>query len=671
MADKDKIELFFTSPEITPEDLKKSDKEFVDNLGSPLIKTIVNSLNSTEKITRLAFEEDPNNNARFAGLYYEKVNLIPDRIIKRLRVVDDLLATIIRIRGNQVSAFGTALLDRLSTGFRIDPINPAQVAKMEPKEREDLAERIRKVTAGLLTCGDSHRWDDKDKQSFQTFLYLQACNAVSFGRFATEFIYVGEGNLKKFHSFRTTDPGVIYKVLPKTSVAENVRHQALDLLERLNNKKLVRERFEKDEFAYVQVVEGRPIQAFTSEEMVVHTVYPVTDIELNGYPVTPIDTAIAAITTHINITSWNKLYFQNGRAAKGMVVIQADHIDPSTLNDLKQQFVANINSVSNAHRIPIFKVNVGDNVSWQSIESTSKDMDFQYLLDSNYRVIFASFNMSPDEVPGFNHLSKGTNTQSLSESNSEFKLEAARDVGIRPLMSSIENFINDRLLPLFDDVVTKYCRFKFYGLDAESPEKELTNIERRQELHDTINETLRSVDKEPIPKEWCGDLIMNPRFGQFLDQYHTVGQIREHFFGIKDASKDPRWDYCRDQFWMQQQQFLQQKQQMDQQTQMAQQQAQQMQAQAQSQQPQQGQEQPKAPEQGQPQAPEGGGDFVSGIDQALAQLSKAEKIDLRKEKKKLWVQHEEIVKSVLDSWEQESKEMLAEVALLVDNNKKE
>jgi hypothetical protein len=57
-------------------------------------------------------------------------------------------------------------------------------------------------------------------------------------------------------------------------------------------------------------------------------------------------------------------------------------------------------------------------------------MEFQYLNDTNARVIMSAFQVSPEELPGYQHLSRGTNNQALSESNNEYKLEAARDVGI-------------------------------------------------------------------------------------------------------------------------------------------------------------------------------------------------------------------------------------------------
>jgi hypothetical protein len=82
----------------------------------------------------------------------------------------------------------------------------------------------------------------------------------------------------------------------------------------------------------VQVIDNKPVQAFTSKECLVHNFYPVTHVELDGYPLTPLDTIISAVTTHINITTHNKLYFQTGRATRGMLVIQSDDMDEGVIS---------------------------------------------------------------------------------------------------------------------------------------------------------------------------------------------------------------------------------------------------------------------------------------------------------------------------------------------------
>jgi len=131
---------------------------------------------------------------------------------------------------------------------------------------------------------------------------------------ATEFVYAMNKDTAKmeFHSFRAVDAGTIYRAAPYKTSAEAVRKQAKKLMESMLNRKL--EEQDADDFntnyPWVQVIDGKPVQVFSNKELHVHNFYPVTDVELQGYPLTPIDTVIAAITTHINITTHNKLFFQ-------------------------------------------------------------------------------------------------------------------------------------------------------------------------------------------------------------------------------------------------------------------------------------------------------------------------------------------------------------------------
>ena len=1104
---KNPIKLDFLDPNVDEEQLNKTEEG--DGFSSPLIKSIVNSIDSHKKMVRLAFEEDPAAPNRFGGLYKDKLSLLPDRVIKRISFIDDLVASIVRTRGNQVSAFGYLLQDRFSTGLRIDPKTGGVFENLDPEKKKEIFEKIKKVSKILVTCGYTKKWAEKDKMSLSQFLYLSATNAVRFGRFATEINYIDKNNKREFYSFRPVDPGTIFNAIPHAHEGDSIRRNALKRLEQIRNEKLIPEKIVDSEYDYYQVIEGIPVQAFTEEELIVQNCYPSTDVEFNGYPLTPMDTAIAAITTHINITNHNKLYFQNGRAAKGILVIQSDDVDPSLLQDLKQSFNANINSTMNAHKTPVLRVGTGDMVEWKSIESVQRDAEFQYLSDGVSRVILSAFNMSPEELPGYAHLclspdsrvwtpkgistigdlvssdmangfnvwtgrgwceakafttgvkkicktttsngitlttspehrfrivdergdsawrqqkdlrvgdvvlinknpipgldsnipsyngkilntnmmeilgwltgdgsitirkkgktrhskelefyyhhnkeidirerhlaflrdfgldpkvvdrqisvaaierqkricsfktvsdirrslrlyntefvewllslgfassaerkvlpafihglpveyrqaflrgffsadgsndnldtpsitisdpntreetkllllnlgirtracegtskqifikqgqgesylkertkeaskllvkdklefhkrigflqdhkqpnwrrlqessakwdkvsrsiavaladkiiltlkghvgrdavrsalkdnftlfrvrsnieniakkygvklpswfndyyqesvigieggsdvmemvdvevfddehafvvdgivvhnSRGTASQSLSETGNEYKLEAHRDTGIRPLLAIFEEFLNSRILPLLDEEVAEYCKISLYGLDADSPDKEVTFIEKRQQLYDSMNDTLRQVDRPTIPKEFGGDLPLNPMFRQMLDGYFTVGEILEHFCNRKGASKDPNLAYRKDPFFFQMLMYVQGQQQMQQQQQMAQQQMQ-MQAQQQNQ-PQQNQSQQQP--QGQPEQ-KGEDDLNSGIDQLIHSFSKSEQ-DLPANKRKINTLHQSIVDEVMKKFNKESEEMMAELANAVD-----
>lgn len=798
-------------------------QEDQEEKGESLTKSILNVLNGGKgnSIERLAFEEDPAQRNQYAGLYKAKMKLIPDSILKRISIQDDLVAAIVNARSNHLSSFGRPRPDRFSLGFTIDP-KPGVLDKMSEEQKNALQERIAALQEKISTCGSTEGVTKNDMMTFSQYLFMSTRDAMTVGRIATEVIYVNDlkGN-RVAHSFRPIDGGTIYRATNQKGAAETTRASALKLLESIKNKKLVPERIKNDEYAWIQVVEGRPIQAFTSDECLVHNFYPVTHVELNGYPLSPIDTVITAITTHINITTHNKMYFQTGRAAKGMLVVKSDDMKESVLSRIKQQFNASINSVGNSHRVPVFGVSSEDEIMWQSMDASQKDAEFQYLADSNARTIISAYQMSPDELPGWGHLSKGTNSQSLcldpdsnvfsqedgitsirdllsdqeevlfdvwtgtefapakafwtgdkdqvrtclangyeivtspehrfrvgvdeeliwkhqkdlkvgdlvlvqegagtdlmtsevseieplegqikmvditvyndehafvanrivvhnSESNSEFKLTAARDVGLNPLVKQWEDFINGSILPLFDPTLAKLVTLELKGLNAETAEKESIRLQQDMPVHMTMDEVLEKIEKDPLGKEWAGEFPMNPGYQQILDNHAglTVGEIASHFLGRPELKERPDLQYVRDPMWFQWQGILMQKEQMQQQMQAQQ---------AQAQQAQQGGGDPNQPppeggpggggeqapqgeegaeQQEQPQAVES--DLARSIDQAIGLLSKSEK-QLPASKKKVLALHQRTVDHFMDGWAKDLEEAQGEILAAIKKEKK-
>lgn len=526
-----------------------------DAKGGPpsLVKSVLNLLNGGgNTIERLAFETAPDRSNVYASLYRSKMRLLPDHILKRIAIQDSLVAAIVTARAAQLQSFGRVQPNRHSTGFKIEAKEGVLDGMSEEKKKE-FNDRVERATKLLLTCGRTSQLNPNEHMTLAQFFGMTCRNAVTVGRIAVEVIWVTDPETGKriFHSFRPIDAGTIYQAAPYKEAAQAVREEALHLLEQLKNKKLEPEKYVADEYAWVQVVEGRPLQVFTADECLVHNFYPVTDVELDGYPLTPIDTAIADITTHINITNHNKLYFQSGRASHGMLIIKSDDVNEAVIQQIKQQFNASINSVANAWRMPVFGIGSTDELTWQPIDSGARDMEFQYLSDTNSRVILSAFQMSPEELPGYAHLSRGTNNQALSESNNEYKMEAARDVGIRPLLSNFEDFVNFRLFPLIDENLSKLATIKLVGLDAETPEKESTRLAQDAQVHLTYNDIMEAVEKDPLPKILGADLPLNPMFQQILDKYVPVGVIEELLMGVQGAAKDPDKQYRRDPFFFQ------------------------------------------------------------------------------------------------------------------------
>lgn len=543
-------------------------ENLVKSESNNLTFAIKNAMGTAKKSNapRIGFTEDPVGTDSYAGVYKIKKRLLPDSVIKLIRNQNHLVASILRARANTLSMFGHLKKDRFDIGVDVD-IRPEFEKHIKPEQMVKIKDRIEKFRKQLISCGKDDGIKDHEKLSLSDYFYLQTMDGLSLGRFATEVIYEdgdnGDGSnpsdrARKFHRFRPVDAGTIYRTVKKGETAAGLRRSGIRLLESVTGKKIDIPTLEKDEYAYVQVIDGTPKQAFAPDEMLVENLYPSNDIDHNGYPITPIDTCIQSITTHLSIDSYNKLYFQNGRAAKGILVIKSEEIDQTTINQLKQEFMASINNVGNSFRVPVFGVGKDDEVGWTPMVSSSGDGEFQFLYDAVARNILSTFSMSPDELPGYGHLSRGTNQQTLSESSNEFKLTAARDTGLRPLVLSFQSFLNDKLFHIMDPELAQLCIIKLSGLDAQSKDQESLRLQQDMPLHMDYDQVLEDVDKDPVGERMAGKVPFNERWQIIADKYINVSDITAEFMKSPAAMADPLLKYKRDPFFIQNLQLLMQ-----------------------------------------------------------------------------------------------------------------
>lgn len=516
-----------------------------------------------QRVFRLAFEGDPYQlNASFSGLFKIKLAGIPDPMLKRVAVTESLVAALILARQHHMAPFGRPQKDRHSLGFKL-VFEEDFLEKQSEEDKKKWEERAKRATKLLRTCGHTSGWDKNRRCSLGSWFKQTVKSALTVGRIATEIIYDEDGN---FHSFRPQDAGCIYPAVKTTDphAGDNIRERSETLLRKLHGDPDLTvprdheswDRYDWDRYDFVQVIDGQPVQVFTADQMLCKNFYETPDYEWGGFPVTPLDTAVSEVLTRMSITSWNKIYFQHGRAAKGMIVIKSDEADPAMLQQVRQQFMAAINGVQSAWRMPIFSVGMEDNVTWQAIDSSSRDMEFQYLSDNNARCILSAYQMSPEELPGFAHLARGTNSQALAESNNQWKLEAARDVGIRPLVANFEDFLNDEILPIVDEALSEVCKIVLAGLDALTQDQEDAEKERLASTDGTMNDVLQKGEKTPLPPELAGDVPLNQVWSAAAQAFVPVGLILEQLLGVKGAKDDPKWQYLRDPFYWQQQESL-------------------------------------------------------------------------------------------------------------------
>jgi hypothetical protein len=540
--------------------------EFLAKSDSPLSQLIKQTTGSAKKkAPSLAFSELPAPQANFLGLFKPRIRLLPPELIKTIRITDHLVAAILRTRGNIMKLYGHLRRDRFDVGMEIE-IKPEFLKILTPDQYKKVAERVKRLEKILLNCGHTEGLEHQDQMTLGEFLSTQTINGLSFGSHGTEIIYDREaqpdanGNFP-FHRFRPVDVATIYRAVRRgEQVGANLRELAIKALEAMEGVKfdIDMSKLKEDKYAWLQVIEMQPKNAFTSDEMLVFNLFPSTDIEHNGYPVSPLDTCVNSVTTHISIEAYWKTYFSNGKSAKGMLVIKSDEVDQTMLDAIKLQFSASINSVSNAFRTPIFGISKEDDVVWTSTQDKLENGEFAFTYDQVARNILSSFGVSPDEIPGYGHLSKGTNSQTLSESANEWKMTAARDSGLRPLILGWQTFFNQRLVPIIDPELSQMVDVRLMGLDAESREQEAARLQQDSALFYDYDTLQREVDLDPVGEAIGGRVPFNERFRQVADFYVNVGQIKNRFFGDPSAIFDPILKFKRDPFYLQQIQLLMQ-----------------------------------------------------------------------------------------------------------------
>jgi hypothetical protein len=595
----------------------------------------------------LAFPEDPSLTTRYNGLYKNRGNAIPMDMLKRVRDSEEMIGGIvIPARARQGSLFGWARANRFDIGFTINP-KPYIYSIKSKDEIDKLKEKeIPKIRETILNCGSTENVKDKDRLTFAEFMYQIIEDGLTFGWYACEMM---KDSHEKFHSFRPRDAGTIYIYdVPfdkEDAEAKRIRAEAKRLLSDIKGETVdIDTKIDQDNIAWVQVIDGIPRQVFSDDELLVHSLYPSTDIKRNGYPVSPIERILNAVVTHLNITTHNKMYFLNGRAARNILVFQSENLDIEDIKGIRAQMQAHINSANASWRMPVFGLGANDKVDVVPIDGQGRDMEFQYLADLTKRVIFAAYQMSPDEVAAMSYLSRGTSSQALSEGNNEYKLEAARDLGLRPLLRSLEAFFNERILPVINKGWSETFFVSFEGIDADTPEHEATRIQQDSAIYLTMNDIMDKVEKKHVPLG--GDIPLNTAYLAVIERYFTKGEILAKFGGkifadAGDAEKHPEWDYYMgDQMG---QIYLQIKQQQAQQKQQ--------------------QEQPQ-PSQGQSK-----GEVPDLIDQLGKLLSKTEQ-DLPATRKTLMIKHKEIKDNITKAWEQESDEMFKKIMKEIENEHK-
>jgi len=544
----------------------------------PLSKSIISILDArsapyavpNDEPERKSYTYDPQSGLLYSGLYRRRLNLLPYVVLKQMAENNELLACILNTRGNQLSLFGQPQVSRYDIGYKIVYRKPSEINKLPTSLKQSLDEKIKYIRDLFYNCGKTDNLQYHQRVTLPEFLQGLAKAAPLYGFPAVEIIK-GKDNL--FHSFRLVDSGTIYRApyldfklvdqrgLPDNPLYKQVQSDFL-ALDKLRGKEQIRydrlnlQSFINGEYAWVQVINEIPRMAFKDDELLVHNYYPSTSVDYAGYPIPPLDDVARSLTTNLNSMMHNHLFFFQGRAAKGGLVIKSDQINENVLNRIRLHMNASINSVRNAFRMPIVGIPKEDEIDYVSFDQPgNRDQEFAYLSENTARLILSNYQVAPEELSAMAYLSRGTVAgQPIAESNNEYRLQVARSAGFKPLLYHTQVLMN-RILSIIDPEVHKYCIFKFVGLEADDPQKEVTRLQTEMNVYSTMNDTLNSVEKSEVPV--AGNIPLNPQFLNMAKENVPMNVFLYAFTGNKSLLLDPSLNFYQSGFWFQYQSIFQ------------------------------------------------------------------------------------------------------------------
>lgn len=254
-----------------------------------------------------------------------------------------------------------------------------------------------------------------------------------------------------------------------------------------------------DAIRALQVVQGRITTAYTYEDLIYETRNPRTDVMACGYGLPEAELLVRIITGYLNALTYNIKGFDSNAIPKGMLHLSGNYGEQE-LAAFKRYWNAMVKGINNAWSLPVMvSKDQESKASFESFGVEFNEMYFSKWMTFLTSIICALFGMSPAEI-NFDSFSGG-NTSPLAGSDTEEKLAASKDSGLRPLLSYYENLFSDFVIAEFSP---DYC-FRWTGLDPEDADKK----HEKKKLILTLNE-MRAEEGHPKLDGPMGDAPLNP-----------------------------------------------------------------------------------------------------------------------------------------------------------------
>lgn len=439
---------------------------------------------------------------QYALGYKDRHYSITYDVLKRIPQQLSVVAAIIQTRCNQVGSFSQPYRNTKSIGYMIKHKDPSHQTTKSEMEFIQTLERM------IYNCGRDKRnpYSSRSRDDFEAFLKMIVRDSLMYDQCTFEVVPDRRGLPYEFvpvdaSTIRIASDEEDYKRMFGREQPPNFKEHPLGPYRTMTlNSDASDPAYDRP--AYVQLVNGQIENVFTEAELAFGVRNPRTDIYIHRYGYGELEQLITIISSHLNAEEYNRRFFTQGSAPKGILNFKGDNITSDMLEAFQREWRANLEGVHNAWRTPILQ---SEGLDWIPLDKSNAEMEFNQWIEYLIKVACAVFLIDPSEI-NFD-LHGGVQQTPLFEASQEWKLKASRDRGLKPLLRFIAKLVNKYIIEPIDD----HFSFDFVGLD-ELTEQEKHEL-RKEEVGSfkTLNEVRRAED---LPDVEGGDVVLNPTYLQ-------------------------------------------------------------------------------------------------------------------------------------------------------------
>lgn len=449
------------------------------------------SFNADQFVPRLTTsyynEEAPLGDIFVTTNYKEKENKLSFELLEKVALEVAPISNIISTRIDQVGAFTSR--SRYATdgvGFKVVLKDSNEKPTEEQEKTIDLIEKF------IENCGLGK---DSKRDDFGTFIKKIIRDSLTYDQVNFELEYDVTGQYVQ--AFEAVDAATIKPALEDTDLKESA-YDDVDVRE-------------GEELSYVQVIDGKIVAGFTADEMAFAVRNPRTNVKVQPYGLSEIETIVRQLTSYLEAEDYNMRFFQQGGMTKGILNIKGEKNGPApgdrqTLESFKRQWRTQVTGQKGAWKIPVFTL--PGELEFINIAQSGGEMVFEKWVNYLINIICGAYKIDPAEINFPNNGGVGGKGSSLFSGDGE-KVDNSKQKGLFPLLKFIENTINKNIIEKFN--TEDEYKFVFDGIDNESESEQVDLAKKKTESYMTINEVRA---EKGLPEIEGGDIIANPYYVQ-------------------------------------------------------------------------------------------------------------------------------------------------------------